>query len=349
VLKIFIGMVSDRVSLLGRGHRTPYMALGLILAALSFGAATFVLPDVNFLAFAVLITLGSFSVTLFDSTTDGLAIDVTPEDEQGVVQGVMVGGRAAAFVLLSLLFGTLTQRYGYRIVFPLISFGMLVPLIWVLRASEPDERARDRRFEWAAFRALGRPRFLLFALYAVVYSIGSFGVDGLVTYFMSEDFGATGTVIGQYGALRGIGAVLGAVGAGLLIDRLGRRRSAFGAVLAISGVAALIGAATGVGSVLWLGLLWGVIWAFQETIFFALAMDVADTRIAASMFALMMAISNLGAAVADGAATALSDNLGFAAVLFVLAGVNLLTIPVLAWLFGVAPEIVRVDAAPQEA
>jgi MFS family permease len=171
--------------------------------------------------------------------------------------------------------------------------------------------------------------------------LGSFGVDGLVTYFMSEQFTATETMIGQYGALRGIGAVIGAVVGGLLIDRLGRKESAYGAVVLISIIAVLIGAATGSAVVIWLGLLWGIIWAFQETVFFALAMDIADTRIAASMFALMMAISNLGAALADGAATALSDNLGFVTVFFTLAAVNLVTLPVLWRLFRVAPEIAQ--------
>jgi len=68
-------MLSDKVNLLGMGHRKPYMMLGLLLAALAFGGATLALPDANFTLFAVLIMLGSFSVTLFDSTTDGLAAD----------------------------------------------------------------------------------------------------------------------------------------------------------------------------------------------------------------------------------------------------------------------------------
>jgi PAT family beta-lactamase induction signal transducer AmpG len=339
ILKIFIGMVSDRVNLLGMGHRKPYIILGLLLAALAFTGAAFVLPDSNFLLFGLLVTLGSFSVTLFDSTTDGLAIDGTPREEQGLVQGVMVGGRAAAFILLSFLFGFLVQRQGYRAVFPVIGLAMLIPLFWVLRIREPRERDVDARFDWSAFRALGRPRFLLFGLYAVVYSLGSFGVDDLVTYFMSEVFGAAETTIGWYGALRGVGAVLGALGGGLLIDRVGRRRSAYGAVLLISLGALLIGAATGATMLVLLGLLWGIFWAFQETLFFALAMDIADARIAASMFAIMMGVSNLGAAVADGAATALTDDLGFRTVFWLLAGVNLLTLPVLWALFRKAPEI----------
>ncbi len=340
VLKIFIGMLSDQVNPLGLGWRKPYIILGLVLAAAGFGAAAFMQPDVNLTLFSVLIVLGSFSVTLFDSATDGLAIDITPREEHGTVQGTMVGGRAAAFVLLSLVFGFLAQRYGYPVVFLIIAGGMLIPLIWVVQVREPSQRVEQQAFEWSAFRALTRPRFLVFALYAVVYSVGSFGVDGLVTYFMSDTFQAPENVIGRYGALRGVGAVAGALVGGLLIDRIGRRRSAYGAVVLLSAGAALISLAPGLNLLLGLGLVWGVAWAFQETVFFALAMDLADTRIAASMFAIMMAISNLGTAVGEGVATGLTDNLGFVPVFWLLAGVNLVTLPVLWALFRVAPEIV---------
>jgi MFS transporter, PAT family, beta-lactamase induction signal transducer AmpG len=340
ILKIFIGLLSDRVNLLGMGHRKPYIILGLVLAALSFGGAAFALPDSHLLTFSLLVILGSFSVTLFDSTADGLAIDVTPLAEQGRVQGVMVAGRAGAFILLSLIFGGIVQRYGYRPVFLSIGVAMLLPLLWVVYLREPPRQETSQRFEWGAFRGFGRPRFLWFAAYAVIYSVGSFGVDGLVSYFLSREFGAAETVVGRYGAMRGLGAVLGAVGAGLLLDRMSRRRSALGATIAISVGALLIGVAPTGQAVVVLGLVWGVIWAMQETVFFALAMGIADARIAASMFAIMMGVSNLGSAVADGAATALSDDLGFRTVFMILAAINLITLPVLARLFGVAPELV---------
>ncbi|MBN1247318.1 MAG: MFS transporter, partial [Anaerolineae bacterium] len=216
---------------------------------------------------------------------------------------------------------------------------MLVPLMWVVALPEPPVRDAAQRFQWSAFRELGNRRFLLFSAYAVVYSLGSFGVDGLVTYFMSEQFAASEALIGHYGALRGLGAVLGAVGGGFLLDRVSRKSSACGAVVAISIVAGVIGLAGRSGTVIALGLLWGIAWAFQETVFFALAMDIADPRIAASMFAIMMGISNLGSAVADGGATALSDDLGFRAVFWILAVVNLATLPLLRWLFRAAPDI----------
>ncbi len=344
VLKIFIGMLSDRVNLFGRGHRKPYILLGLLLAALSFGGAGLVSPEDDLGLFAALIVIGSFSVTLFDSTTDGLAIDVTPRQEQGAVQGTMVGGRAAGFILLSLLFGVLVDRQGYRVVFFIIAASMLIPLAWVLRLRPPKERDESQRFEWRAFRALGQPRFVVLAAYAVVYSLVSFGVDGLVTLFMSDHLDAAESVIGQYGALRGLGAIVGAAGGGLLLDRIGRRCSAYGAVLMISVGAVLIGLAPAVGIVLALGLLWGLAWGFQETVFVALAMDLSDSRIAASMFALMMAFSNLGTAIGEGVATGLTDDIGFAAVFGLLALVNVVTWPILWGLFRLAPEVAKRQA-----
>ncbi len=344
ILKIFIGVLSDRVNLLGAGHRKPYMLIGLTLAAVAFLGASFALPDKSFTLFATLMVLASFSVALFDSTTDGLAIDTTPLHEQGTVQGVMVSGRAIGFIILSLVFGFLVQSQGYRAVFVIIAFSMLIPLVWVLQVKEPAERLEGQRFEWRAFGALAKPYFLIFAGYAILYSFVSFGVDGLVTLFLRQDFSAAETVIGTYGALRGVGAAVGALAGGLLVDRIGRRTSAFGAMVAISVGAALIGFATGIPLLLALGILWGIAWGFQETIFVSLAMGLADTRIAASMFAIMMAVSNLGTAIGEGVATGLTDDIGFSPVFWGLAAVNGINLLVLWLLFRVAE---RKEAATQ--
>lgn len=345
VLKIFIGMLSDRVNLAGLGHRKPYILLGLLLAVLAFAGASLVAPDENLTLFAVLIVTGSFSVALFDSTADGLAIDITPHEEQGTVQGTMVGGRAAGFIILSLVFGAMVQGQGYRVVFIIIAASMLIPIFWILRVREPEQRPEQQHFEWRAFKALLQPRFLVFGAYAVVYSIASFGVDGLVTLFMSDHFQAAEKVIGQYGALRGLGAMIGAVAGGLLIDRIGRRPAAFAAVLAISAGAALIGSSAVIGRLLVMGVLWGIAWGFQETLFVALAMDIADSRVAASMFAIMMALSNIGTAIGEGLATGMTDNLAFSSIFGLLAGFNLITLPILWGLFRLAPHTASRQAA----
>ncbi|MCO6453197.1 MAG: MFS transporter [Caldilineales bacterium] len=348
ILKIFIGMFSDRVNLLGRGHRKPYIVIGLMLAAFAFAIAAFVTPDHNFMLFAAFILLGSFSVTLFDSTSDGLAIDITPKAEQGTVQGAMVSGRAAGFIVLSLVFGLLVGSQGYRSVFLIIAVVMLIPLLWVRRVREPAERPTGAQFEWRAFRTLVQPRFLLFAAFAIFYSIASFGVDGLITLHMSSSYGASDSAIGQFGALRGLGAILGALAAGVLFDRLGRKTVAYAALLLISLGAILISRMAGVNPLLLTGIPWGLAWGLQETVFVALAMGLADARIAASMFAIMMAFSNLGTAIGEGIATGLTDNIGFAAVFVALALVNLINFPILWGLFRLAPDVEKsaVEASP---
>jgi PAT family beta-lactamase induction signal transducer AmpG len=88
-----------------------------------------------------------------------------------------------------------------------------------------------------------------------------------------------------------------------------------------------------------MGVLWGIAWGFQETVFVALAMDLSEARIAASMFAIMMALSNLGTAVGEGLATSLTDNIGFSAVFLSLAAFNAIPFLVLWMLFKKAPDL----------
>jgi hypothetical protein len=140
-------------------------------------------------------------------------------------------------------------------------------------------------------------------------------IDGLVTFFMSDRFAAPDPLIGAYLAL--VAVSLGRV---------------------------LVGLATGIPMLLALGIGWGIAWGFQETILVALIIRLCDSRIAASMFAIMVAVSNIGTAIGDGGAIALSDNWGYSTVFITLALLNVINIPILWGLFRVAPEL---TASPQ--
>lgn len=345
ILKVFIGILSDRVSLFGRGHRKPYIVLGLLLVMIAFAAAGFITPRQSFLAFAALMVLGAFSITIFDSATDGLAIDVTSREDHGKVQGIMTGGRAIGLIALAVVFGLLAE-VRFSLIFIVMALMVLVPLAMVLPMREPARHASHQQFDWGAFRALGQPRFLIFAAFYVMNAIAAYGVNGLITYHMDVSFAAPMSTIGTYGTLRGIGAVIGALGAGFLFDRIGRKPSIYGALAAVSVFAVLIGLAPTLSMIMGLGVLWGMAWGFMDTVGVALAMDLSDTRIAASMFAIMMALFNVGTAIGEGAATSLTDNIGFGAVFLMLAGVNLIGFPLIYALFRAAPDLAR--RAPAE-
>lgn len=348
ILKIFIGMLSDRVNLFGRGHRQPYIVLGILLAALSFAVAGFIVPREAFLPFAVLIFIGSFSVTIFDTATDGLAVEITPTEQYSTVQGAMVAGRATGFIILAALFGLLVQQFGYPAMFIASGIAMLIPLIWVLQTRDPahHENVNADNFEWAAFGEMLKPAFLAFAAYAIAYSILSNGVDGLVTLFMQNQFGAQESALGVWGSLRGIGSVVGALIGAVLIARIGRVRAAFGTAVLMAIFAVIIGLATGINYLFGVAFFWGLVWAIQETVFFTLAMTLVDTRIAASMFAMMMAVSNIGQALGEGIPTGLTESYSFQTVFFGLGAFVLVLFVTLVILFWVAPQFKQSAQTP---
>ena len=96
--------------------------------------------------------MGSLSVALFDTCTDGFAIEISPEKHYGRVQSIMISGKAVGFIMLSLVFGYMVQKSSYSAIFIIIGLLMMIPFVFVVFASEPAEiRKRleqlDRRNE----------------------------------------------------------------------------------------------------------------------------------------------------------------------------------------------------------
>ena len=70
-------------------------------------------------------------MALYDTCTDGLALDTTPVEEQGTIQGFMVGGRAAGVVITASVLGWLAQEVSWTAVFWLLGVLTLIPLPFV--------------------------------------------------------------------------------------------------------------------------------------------------------------------------------------------------------------------------
>ncbi|MCP5100731.1 MAG: folate/biopterin family MFS transporter, partial [Chloroflexi bacterium] len=257
IFKIFYGMLSDRVNLFGRGHRLPYIVIALILSMVGILIAGFINPGENYTLFLTLIVLASFAVALFDTTADALAVDITPLEEQGRVQSVMTSGRASGVIVMSLLIGWIATALGYLWVFIIIALLMALPLIWVLQVKEPPRNITgESSFEWGAFKALAKPSYLMFALYGIISWVTYQGIEGVVTFYMSDQLNAVETQIGTYGSLKGIGMVLGALGTSMMIKHLGRRSTAFviAGLVSIGGI--LFSFAGSVTAVLTIAIFW---------------------------------------------------------------------------------------------
>jgi PAT family beta-lactamase induction signal transducer AmpG len=332
ILKILLGMVSDKVSLLGRGHRKPYIVLGLLVQAGCLGVFPFIHPAQQFelLAFAAFVLMTGMA--LYDTCTDGLALDTTPPEDEGTVQGIMVAGRALGVVVVSATLGLLAQLSNWTAVFWALGVITLVPLVLVLRAREPA-RSPERTFEWRAFRALGRRRVIALALVGALYSLAIYGANEIVNPFLEDAFGISYLAAGLYTAVWGAGVVLGGLTGGRLTDLIGHRSAMLGAMVA-SLVTVLALALIPNPIVAWLLVfLFGLTFGYYDTVYLATSMDVTDPRIAASMFAILMAISNIGTGVGFAVTGALVDAIDYRQTFVVMAFLNLLALPLIPLIF----------------
>jgi PAT family beta-lactamase induction signal transducer AmpG len=331
VIKWIFGLISDKYPLFGRGHRVPYMVIGLVSTAAAFAVAFFIDPSESFGVLAAMVLTATFFMALFDTSADALAVDVVVPEDHSRVQAWMTSGRAAGLVVLSLIFGLIADTIGYQAIFLVIAALLLLPLWYVTRVQEPAERTPAHSFDRRAFRVMTQPRYLVFGLFLILAWTCFQGIDGLVTFYMSNELDSSGGTIGLYGTLKGLGMVVGAVGLSTLVSRFGRGIAALVTLVAVAAGGFMFSTLESEVSILAVAAIWGVAVGLQWTTYVTLSMGITDTRIAGSMFAILQTMSNIGIGAGEGLATALSDNIGFSSVFRLLGIGSLVIVPILLW------------------
>ena len=333
VLKIFLGILSDRVNLFQMGYRKPYIVIGLIIQAGCLLIVPFIDPGKNFALYGLISFLVMTGMALYDTTTDGLALDTTPADEAGKIQGIMVGGRAMGVVVLSSLIGVLAQNVSWKAAFWLLAIITLLPLILVVGYKESPRKA-EQKFEWKAFSAFKHGPIIALGLLGALYSLIINAANEIINPFLQSDFGISVMMAGFFTTVWGIGVVVGGITGGPLTDRIGQRR-AVEIALVISFVSVAIFTFTPTAAIAWpLVFIFGLAFGYYETVYFAISMRKSDPRIAASMFSILMAIANIGTGIGMPIAGLMADGIGYRWTFAIIASLNLLAIPLLPAIFG---------------
>jgi MFS transporter, PAT family, beta-lactamase induction signal transducer AmpG len=304
--------------------------LGLVASTVALLALPSPLAHVRALG-ACLFAQALFA-SMSDVAGDGLAVEVLAVGERGLANAVMSGAQAAGNVIGGAGLSAVLAAAGFR-----AAAG--TSLVLVLAACAPTlvlrERARERLLPWtrgaAALVAADRaPLALAGSARLVARSVLSpQSARGLVvwitTYFLSGCLGVLMTAsavrghgfrqaeYASLGAMALAPNLLGALAGGRLADRSGR--------------APVVAAALLLGAVSWagFGLLsaqWSNkgVWIVQAlvsaassgallTVLTAFFMDVTDPRIAATQFAVFMALGNLGSVIGRASAGALEARL----------------------------------------
>ena len=337
VIKIFLGMLSDRVNLFGKGHRIPYIYIGLAVQFLLLIFVPFVNPKQYYWGFVAMAFFLQLGMALYDTCTDGLALDTAPEEEHGRIQAWMVGGRAVGTVVAASAVGILADKVSWQAVFWSLAALTLLPALFLFGVKEP-EKDTEARFDWSAFKAFKRWQVNAVGIAGLLVFLVIVGANQLVNPFLVETFKISLTQAGMITSLWGIGIVIGSfIGSGL-IKKVGDRIATYImlAMVAISLVlvATLTSTQLGLNLAVALVVLYGVAYGTAQTITFALCMGVTDTRIAASMFAILMAFTNVGQGIGLAMGGKLSDLAGFQWTFIAFAAVCILVLPFLPAVFG---------------
>lgn len=300
VLKFLGGPISDRFNLLGFGHRKPYIVLGLILQSIGLFGLTRIDPARDLGAFTASALLAVIGLALYDTACDGMVIDVTPPDDRRRVQGALVASRFLATMLGSWAFGQWLEVTGNGpgrgdgVILACAALS-LAPLALAWFSPEPRRAAEPERFPWEALRVFTHSHALVLIAFGVLYATVSYGVEiNLSPYYDSQGFGSS--AIGTFAGVRYLGRALGAVAFLLLAGRLGRRAALVLGIIALAGTTAGQIAAVGPLSAGFWGFAFGAANGWDDALFNVMCMEASDPRMAASIYALFMAVSNVSAA-----------------------------------------------------
>jgi len=330
VIKIFYGMLSDRVSLFGMGHRKPYILIGLAIQIACLAVVPLIDLSQQFWQFVGVAFLLQMGMALYDTCTDGFALDTVPKDEEGTIQAIMVGGRALGLVLTAPLVGLLAEYVGWSWVFWVLAITTIIPIPFVLGIKE-GERTVEKEFRWDAFKAFKSKYVIAIALVGFLFFMVYAGVNAVVNLSLEVRFPGSfnKAIAGLVSAVLGTGIIAGGIFGGRVLDSLGKKKAIWAALLtsliANLALAIIPGASWAWPVVFILGLSFGV----QQTIIFALSMNATDARIAASMYSILMAVTNVAQGVGMFITGALSDLTGFLLLFIVMGAINLLAIPLI--------------------
>ena len=251
-----IGALADR-----RGRHKPILVAFTLLCVVATG----LLGVVQSVLLALIVgAVATFAFNTADSQYHPLLSTVAPERSRARVSGIGVAvGYVGTLMVLALIGAIVSDGHAQRAFLPAAALFAVfaIPLLLLVRETGDEGRqAPARPFAQLAAtvrRARREPHGrLLLARFFYVDAIAT--VLQFITVYARRTGDFDGGDIDRLLAISTVAAIAGAVGAGLLAERIGPRRVVLG-TLGITVVALVIAAATGSSTLLWvLGPLIGI-------------------------------------------------------------------------------------------
>ena len=316
VFKLVTGPFMDRFQVPAMGRRRPWVLgaqLGLSLSLLALMLVEDPAGQMGTLMW-IGILINVFAATQ-DVAVDGMAIDLTPVNEQGRLNAYMSFGKAAGWSISAAASGVLLVTFGMKVTAVVASVSCAVIFLAFLSVTE---RPGERRLPWSKgeARGPGQAATTFKDVFAGINDVLWKPVSLIVMLIMVLDglIGGYGDALMPIAAVKVFGfstpqwsnlvAVMGIVGAGVtlvlgpIIDRIGPKRMLI-VTASLVGIHAFLLAQT---QFLWTDSLyvkvmlsiWVMMLPVTMVSVLALAMAVCSSACAATQFAIYMSVANLG-------------------------------------------------------
>lgn len=343
-LKLVNGLIMDRFCFRPMGVRRAWVIGAQVLMVTALAVTALLNPgaaDVTQLA-ACCFAL-NLCATFNDVGVDGMAVDLVPEDERERTNAFMFGGQAIGISGSSAIAGAALMVGGVALAATI--FAVLVGLLTVLVALF-RERPGERLLPWTAGTAsaecltrgqdrwwpiftqvlsgLFRPRTLLFLAGFALIATSAGMADTIGATFSVSQLGWSSAEYSNFYSISSLVTSVSAIGViAVLTSRFGSQRVfAFSVgVLALANLAAFLALPTAFGTLamqFYITVFWGT-FIVTTILGVAWSMNLTNPAVAASQFALFMAIPNLVRSFASGAHGHLAETHGYGASFLVAA------------------------------
>ena len=347
-LKLFNGLIMDRFAYKPMGRRRAWImtaqAMMFIILVVFAIAAPSVDQVVTLTAFLFLLNL---SAVFNDVAVDGMTIDLVPHEERTTVNGLMFASQALGISATSFIAGQfLVTGQISLLALLLAAFVAIASLFVSLFRERPGERLMPwsmgqasaecealQHKEWwpilkGVFRSVTAPVTLMFLLGAGLSQATYTFTDAVAPSLAVQQLGWGSDDYSSYASLVGLFAALaGAVLTPLLVKWVGLRSTLTGLFLALAAVAMMAGATFNN----WQGgQAFALVFALQYVFAMLLsivtivwAMRICAPAVAASLFAMFMAVPNFSRSIMSGWSGPVVERFGYSGAYYAVAAIML--------------------------
>jgi PAT family beta-lactamase induction signal transducer AmpG len=317
ILKFIFGGVTDYYGRLGRKY---FVLLGGFSAVACLFIVGFIDPGIALIPFTVILFIAHCGIGFLDVSADAWAIETTTVRERGKINGFMFGGLFIGTGLGSFLFTQIGSDYGYNTVFFTAGLITLLIILFPLLFKETIKFKKRPKVAHLVIGDFKRKIIQLVALFGPISSISGGLIVIAIPLYTKNILNLSDPQTGLITLLFMIATIFGAIIGGTLADIWGRKRVLYITLIGSMIFTALLAFADTWQILAVIYVIVGFLFGGLFTASCALMMDITKPSIAATQFAVLTALFNLGEiGIGNTIAGSLIETIGYTR-LFLYAG-----------------------------